>query len=86
MRAYFAVVIQDPDMGFSASFPDFPGCVATGSTFEEARVVAGRALAERIAEVERGGEPAPKPSSLDAIVNGEDEHCGAAIIVRAAEA
>jgi predicted RNase H-like HicB family nuclease len=83
MRAYFAVIVQDPTMAFSASFPDLPGCVATGATFEEARAAAERALAARLAEFERHGEAAPRASSLEAIVNGEDEHCGAAIVVRA---
>jgi predicted RNase H-like HicB family nuclease len=84
MRQYFAVIIQDPDMDFSVTFPDLPGCVATAATFEKARAIAGEALASHLVDMERNGEPVPEASTLQAIVDGEDSHCGAAILVQEA--
>jgi predicted RNase H-like HicB family nuclease len=83
MRQYFAVITQESDMDFSAKFPDFPGCGARAATFEEARAAAARALARRLAEMERGSEPIPEPSTLETIVGGEDRRCGAAILIEA---
>jgi predicted RNase H-like HicB family nuclease len=82
MQEYFAVIVQDADMAFHATFPDLPGCVATAATFDEARAAAGKSLARRLANMRRVGDSIPRPSPLKAIVAGEDEHCGAAILVR----
>jgi predicted RNase H-like HicB family nuclease len=81
MRQYFAVIVQDSDMNFAVSFPDLPGCFATGTTFEEARVLAGEALARHLAEMKRNGAPIPSPSTLHTVVEGEDSRCGAAILI-----
>jgi predicted RNase H-like HicB family nuclease len=85
MRQYFAVIIQDPDMNFDVTFPDLPGCVAVAATFEQARAIAGETLAHHLANLERDGDPIPEPSTLEAIVGGEDEYCGAAILVQEAK-
>jgi predicted RNase H-like HicB family nuclease len=81
-REYFAVIVQDSDMTFHATFPDLPGCVVGAATFDGARAAAGRALARRLADMESAGDAIPEPSTLATIVGGEDEHCGAAILVR----
>jgi predicted RNase H-like HicB family nuclease len=84
VREYFAVIVQEPDMAFHASFPDLPGCAATAATFHGARVGAGRALARCLDHMKRAGDSIPEPSTLETIIGGEDEHCGAAILVREA--
>ncbi|WP_158814181.1 type II toxin-antitoxin system HicB family antitoxin [Methylocapsa sp. S129] len=84
MRQYYAVILQNPDMDFSATFPDLPGCVATAATFEEARAAAQKALADHLAVLEQDGVSIPEPSTLEAVVGGEDRHCGAAILIREA--
>jgi predicted RNase H-like HicB family nuclease len=81
-REYFAIIVQEQDMAFHATFPDLPGCLATAATFDAARVAAGKALARRLAAIETAGDAIPKPSTLAVVVGGEDEHCGAAILVR----
>ena len=81
-REYFAVIVQERDMAFHATFPDLPGCVATAATFDAARAAAGKALACRLADMEKAGGAIPAPSTLAAIVGGRDEHCGAAILIR----
>jgi predicted RNase H-like HicB family nuclease len=83
-REYFAVIVQEPDMTFHATFPDLPGCVATAATFDGARGAAGKALTRCLDDRKRAGDAIPEPSTLETIVGGEDEHCGAAILVREA--
>jgi predicted RNase H-like HicB family nuclease len=84
MHQYFAVICQDLDMDFSVTFPDLPGCVASAATLEEARTLAGEALAIRLADMQRDGDLIPEPSSLETIVDREDKRCGAAILVQEA--
>jgi predicted RNase H-like HicB family nuclease len=82
MREYFAVIIQDENMNFDATFPDLPGCFASGATFEEARAAASEVLGAHLAVMERHHRRIPAPSPLETIVGGEDSHCGAAILVQ----
>jgi len=42
--AYFAVFEPAPEGGYDVSFPDFPGCVTFGVTFEEAKEKAREVL------------------------------------------
>lgn len=42
--SYFAVFEPAEEGGYNVSFPDFPGCVTFGRTFEEARVKAKEVL------------------------------------------
>ncbi|MEK7576691.1 MAG: type II toxin-antitoxin system HicB family antitoxin [Patescibacteria group bacterium] len=37
ISSYFAVFDPIPNGGYNVLFPDFPGCVTFGKTFEEAR-------------------------------------------------
>ena len=34
MRPYIALIHKDDDSDFGVSFPDLPGCVATGQTLK----------------------------------------------------
>ena len=49
--AYPAVFNPIPDGGYEVSFPDFPGCVTFGSTFEEAQEKASEVLSLWIEEL-----------------------------------
>lgn len=62
---YIAYLHKDPDSDYCVSFPDFPGCITAGSTIEEARRMAGEALAFHIAGLLEDGEGIPLPSSCD---------------------
>ena len=73
-RTYAALVSQHPEDGFIASFPDLPGCTATGSTLEEACQVARKALALHLEGLAARGEPVTAPSRANVIWN----HTGAA--------
>jgi predicted RNase H-like HicB family nuclease len=62
---YIAYLHKDKNSDYGVSFPDFPGCITAGSTLEEARRMAGEALAFHVAGMREDGEAIPKPSSLD---------------------
>jgi predicted RNase H-like HicB family nuclease len=62
---YIAYLHKDKNSDYGVSFPDFPGCITAGSSLEEARRMAGEALAFHVAGMREDGDPIPEPSSLD---------------------
>ncbi len=68
MVTYIAFLHKDSDSDFGVSFPDFPGCVTAGTTLDEARQLAGEALALHIEGMNEDGETIPAPSSLDEVM------------------
>jgi len=59
----YAVVIEKADSNYSAYVPDLPGCVATGSTVEEAELQIREAIEFHLGGMRTDGEPIPEPSS-----------------------
>lgn len=57
---YQAVFNPIPEGGFEVSFPDFPGCVTFGNTFEEAQTMAAEVLSLWIEELEAEHKTIPK--------------------------
>jgi predicted RNase H-like HicB family nuclease len=43
-NSYISIISEDNDGNYNVIFPDFPGCVSCGRTFEEARKNAKEAL------------------------------------------
>ena len=66
---YIAYLHKDGKSDFGVSFPDFPGCVTAGKTLEEARRLAGEALALHIAGMAEDSEAIPEPSTIDDVAN-----------------
>jgi predicted RNase H-like HicB family nuclease len=62
---YIALVHKDKDTSYGASFPDVPGCISAGDTFEEAIDNAAVALAGHLAIMEAEGDPIPDARSLE---------------------
>jgi predicted RNase H-like HicB family nuclease len=62
---YPALVDRGPGVGYSAVFPDFPGCGSAGGTLEETVLGAHDALAERLAPVFADGTELPEPTPLE---------------------
>ena len=62
---YIAYLHKDNKSDFGVSFLDFPGCVTAGKTLEEARRMAGEALALHIEGMATDGEAIPEPSTID---------------------
>jgi predicted RNase H-like HicB family nuclease len=56
---YLAVFETGGTSGISVYFPDVPGCVSCGDTFDEALQMAKEALSLHIYGMEKDGEPLP---------------------------
>jgi predicted RNase H-like HicB family nuclease len=62
---YIALVHKDKDTSYGVSFPDVPGCISAGDTFEEAMDNASQALAGHLAIMEADGDQVPNARSLE---------------------
>ena len=58
---YFGV-FEPSASGYSVYFPDLPGCISCGATFEEAKREAAEALSLHIYGMEQDGDALPSPS------------------------
>lgn len=65
---YTAFVHKDPDSVYGVSFPDFPGCVAIGETFEQAMQSGIEALSFHVQGMLADGDEIPAPRAPDAIL------------------
>ena len=65
MAGYIALVHKDDGTSYGVSFPDVPGCISAGDTFEEAVANAGEALAGHFAAMRADGEAIPAPRSFE---------------------
>ncbi|NBX73200.1 MAG: CopG family transcriptional regulator [Alphaproteobacteria bacterium] len=63
MQRYIAI-LHESRKSFGVSFPDFPGCIATGATAEDAIENAREALAFHVQGMRLDGQKIPKPSLL----------------------
>ena len=68
MRQYIALIHKDPDSDFGVSFLDLSGCIAAGSSLDEARDKAAEALAFHLEGMAKDDEAIPEPSSLEAVM------------------
>lgn len=59
----YAIVIEKTENNYSAYVPDLPGCIATGSTVEEAESAMREAIAFHLDGLREDGMPIPQPSS-----------------------
>lgn len=62
---YIALVHKDNGTSYGVSFPDVPGCISAGDTFEEAIGNASVALAGHLAVMEADGDTIPSARSLE---------------------
>ena len=65
MAGYIALVHKDEGTSYGVSFPDVPGCIAAGDTFEEAAANAAEALAAHFALMKADGDAIPAPRSFE---------------------
>lgn len=59
----YLIIIESAGTGFSAYFPDLPGCVATGRTRPEVEQEMHDAIEFHIEGLRLAGEPVPEPRS-----------------------
>jgi len=62
---YIALVHKDKGTSYGVSFPDVPGCISAGDTFEEAVANAAEALAFHFAGMREDGDAIPVPRSFE---------------------
>ncbi|HYD99935.1 MAG TPA: YlcI/YnfO family protein [Alphaproteobacteria bacterium] len=86
MRQYIALVHKEADSDYGVSFPDFPGCVTSGSTLQEAAEMAAEALVGHIGVMRDYGDPVPDPSPLDAVMAAPENRGALVMLVPAPEA
>jgi predicted RNase H-like HicB family nuclease len=65
----YLIVIEQTTTGFSAYSPDVPGCVATGSTRDEAEREIKIAIAFHLEGLKTEGMAVPQPSSSSSYVD-----------------
>ena len=78
---YIAIIHKDLTSDFGVSFPDFPGCISVGSTYEEAKTLSKEALLFHIDGMRKDGEDLPYPSSMVQVMSNDDYSDGAAFYV-----
>jgi predicted RNase H-like HicB family nuclease len=67
MAGYIALVHKDAGTSYGVSFPDVPGCISAGDSFEQAVANAAEALAGHFAAMKADGDPLPAPRSFEAL-------------------
>lgn len=69
---YIALIHKDQDSAYGVSFPDFPGCITAGDTFDEAMAMAKEALGFHAEGMLEDDLKIPKPSTFEAIRAAKD--------------
>jgi predicted RNase H-like HicB family nuclease len=72
MAGYIALVHKDAGTSYGVSFPDVPGCISAGDTFEQAVSNAAEALAGHFGAMKTDGDPLPQPRSFEALKQDPD--------------
>jgi predicted RNase H-like HicB family nuclease len=72
MAGYIALVHKDKDTSYGVSFPDVPGCIAAGDTFEEAIANAAEALAGHFAMLRADNETLPSARNIEQLNTDEN--------------
>jgi predicted RNase H-like HicB family nuclease len=65
--SFIAYIRKEKESDYGVEFPDVPGCVTVGRTFDEARCMAAEALIGHMAILEFHGEAVPVPSTMEAL-------------------
>ena len=68
---YIGLIHKDKNSDYGISFPDFPGCISAGSTFEETMIMGKQALSFHAEAMLEYGHDIPKPRKLIDIENDE---------------
>jgi predicted RNase H-like HicB family nuclease len=72
MAGYIALVHKDEGTSYGVGFPDVPGCISAGDTFEEAVANAAEALAGHFALMKADGETLPAARSFEQLRRDPD--------------
>ena len=67
MKRYIALVHHEVGTSYGVMFPDFPGCVSAGDSFDEALANATEALSSHVDLMRADGDAIPEPRELETI-------------------
>jgi predicted RNase H-like HicB family nuclease len=67
MEYYVALLENDGGNEYGVVFPDFPGCVTQGDSYEQALQLAAEVLAFHVEGMQADGLPVPQPRSIEQI-------------------
>jgi predicted RNase H-like HicB family nuclease len=84
MAGYIALVHKDVGTSYGVSFPDVPGCISAGDTFEEAVAFAAEALAGHFESMREDGDPIPAPRTFEELKQDRefiDDSAGAIVTI-----
>ena len=79
--AYYPLIVHRADDGFSAFFPDLPGCTSAGASVMDAVRNAGDALAGHLRIAAGFYDDFPAPSMLDDVPPGPEGEEVARVLV-----
>jgi len=60
----YAVIYEKTVTGYSAYIPDLPGCVAAGTSHEEAAELIRGAVEMHLESMREDGDPIPEPTTM----------------------
>jgi len=73
VKYYIALLHKEKGTSYGIMFPDFPGCISSGDSFEEALDNGREALAFHVEGMRLDGETIPRPRSLDKIKEDNED-------------
>jgi predicted RNase H-like HicB family nuclease len=73
MNYYVALIHKDRRSDFGVMFPDFPGCISAGATYEEAVQMGAEALAFHVDGLQADGSAVPEPRSVEQIRGAKED-------------
>ena len=85
MRCYIALLTKDAANRYRIALPDFPGCEAWSGALADVRGIAERLLAEELALRAAAGEPVPRPTAPEWLLDRAAHHAAVPIVVAAPE-
>ena len=71
MATFIAIVQSDGEDGYTASFPDFPGCAVAASTLDQVIAKAREALLQHIERLLEANQRIANPTAAGAIERGD---------------
>ena len=80
-----AIIHQEGESSFGASFPDLAGCVSASETLPQAIENAQNALALHISGMLEDGQPVPLPSEFDDVAKRPEKGRVAVTLLSAAQ-
>lgn len=85
MRCYIALLTADGANRYGVQLPDFPECRAWSETLADARAAAERMLAETIALRAAAGQPVPRPTAPEWLLDRAARMNAIPVVVAAPE-